>query len=121
MNEKANKNIVMDRYVFDVGNVVTSVRTLQEEIDALYEYEFIYIEEIESHLAKMHPDADFYKTLVRMEKELKLTREAYRKIIIHHLDMYNQFPKAKPNQGSDLPATTTIILHGNESDGNSNK
>lgn len=121
MNEKTNKNIVMDRYVFDVGNVVTSVRTLQEEIDALYEYEFIYMEEIESHLAKMHPDADFYKELVRLEKELKLTREAYRKIIIHHLDMYNQFPKAKPNQGSDLPATNTIILQGNKNDSNSNK
>ena len=105
LNEKANKNIVMDRYVFDVGNVVTSVRTLQQEIDALYDYEELYIEEIEGHLAEMHPESEFYKKLQRLSKELELTRTAYRKIIIHHLDMYNQFPKANPNQGSDLPTT----------------
>lgn len=91
LNEKYKHSVVVDRYQYDVENIVLSVRTFQEMIGSMYNDQDEMTQLFEEYVKRNHPNDPILEDIKRVKKRMQYTREVYGKTLQHQLHLYDNF------------------------------
>ena len=87
LNDRCQTTVFYDRYQYDIQNVVTSVKTLEEQLKTItmLNHEMIDI------IQESHPDPETREKLKNLEHQYDYAMKSYEMIIQHQITMYEKW------------------------------
>ena len=97
LNDKCKSSVFYDKYSYDVSNVITSVKTIENEVDAMYNDNQALLDLFESYVKRNHPGDQILEEIQRIRKQSQYTKETYDKIINYHLEILGKKKQESEN------------------------
>ena len=89
--------MIYDKYSYDVSNVITSVKTIENQVDAMYNDSQALLDLFESYVKRNHPGDPILEEIERIRKQSQYTKETYDKIINYHLEILGKKKQESEN------------------------
>lgn len=97
LNDKCKSSVFYDKYSYDVSNVITSVKTIENQVDAMYNDNQTLLDLFESYVKRNHPGDPILEEIQRIRKQSQYTKETYDKIINYHLEILGEEKQESSN------------------------
>lgn len=97
LNDKCKSSVFYDKYSYDVSNVITSVKTMENQIDAMYNDNQALLDLFESYVKRNHPGDQILEEIKRIRKQSQYSKDIYDKIINYHLEILSKKKQESSN------------------------
>ena len=88
LDERFGVAVFYDRYVYDINNVITTVKTFEKQLDLLYVDHINVLEDFERFAQRNCPHDPILSILKTKKAAMESEYNAYKNIIEHQIDIY---------------------------------
>lgn len=103
LNEKCATTVFYDRYVYDVVNLIYISKSLENEIDLMYQHNEQIVNLFTEFIETNHPeDHKFVKDVNNIKMHLQIAKESYDRTLKNQLSQYDNWTPENKHYDKDL-------------------